>query len=79
MSIDFISAEDGKIVLFSNNKVVKQSNKTEELAKSIAEFGMKNCIVSSSVEFSSEFGFADDNAMKIIEIAIEKAKEKCNE
>ena len=33
-------------------------------------------VVSSSVEFSSEFGFSDDNAMEIVEIAIEKAKEK---
>tara|TARA_A100000172_G_C3007228_1_gene98415 strand:+ start:293 stop:523 length:231 start_codon:yes stop_codon:yes gene_type:complete len=76
MSIDFISAEDGKIVLYSNKKILQRSNKTEELAKSIAEFGIKDCIVSSSVEFSSEFGFADDNAMEIVEIAIEKAKEK---
>ena len=76
MRIDFISAEGGQIVLFANNKVVKRSNKIEELARSIAKNGIKDCIVSSSVEFSSEFGFADDNAMEIVELAIEKAKEK---
>ena len=76
VSIDFISAEDGKIVLHANEKIVKRSNKAEELAKSIARYGTKDCIVSSSVEFSSEYGFADNNAMKIVELAIEKAKEK---
>ena len=76
MSIDFISAEDGKIVLHAKKKIVKRSNKIEELARSIAKNGIKDCIVSSSVEFSSEFGFADDNAMEIVKLAIEKAKRK---
>ena len=75
MSIDFISAEDGKIVLHANKKIVKRSNKPGELAKSIAKYGTKNCIVSSSVEFSSEYGFADDNAMEIVDLALKKAKE----
>ena len=75
MSIDFISAEDGKIVLHANKKIVKRSNKVGELAKSIAKYGTKDCIVLSSVEFSSEYGFADDNAMEIVDLAIKKAKE----
>jgi hypothetical protein len=75
MSIDFISAEDGKIVLHANKKIVKRSNKVGELAKSIAKYGTKDCIVSSSVEFSSEYGFANDNAMEIVDLAIKKAKE----
>ena len=75
MSIDFITAEDGKIVLHANKKIVKRSNKVEELANSIAKHGTKNCIVSSSVEFSSEYGFANDNAMEIVDLAIKKAKE----
>lgn len=75
MSIDFISAEDGKIVLHANKKIVKRSNKVEELANSIAKHNTKNCIVSSSVEFSSEYGFANDNAMEIVDLAIKKAKE----
>ena len=75
MNIDLISAEDGKIALHANKKIVKRSNKVEELAKSIAKHGTKNCIVSSSVEFSSEYGFANDNAMEIVDLAIKKAKE----
>ena len=73
--IDFISAEDGKIVLHVSKKIVKRSNKAGELAKSIAKYGTKDCIVSSSVEFSSEYGFTDDNAMEIVDLAIKKAKE----
>ena len=75
MSIDFISAADGKILLHANQKIVKRSNDVDELAKSIAKHGTKDCIISSSVEFSSEHGFTDDNAMSIVELAIEKARE----
>jgi len=77
--IDFISALDGKILLHANREIVERSANVDELAGVLVKHGTKNCIISSSVEFSEEDGFPDNDAMDIVEKAIDKAKEQRNE
>ena len=72
--IDFISALDGKILLHANEEIVSRSANVDELAKVFAKHGTKNCIVSSSVDFSEEEGFPKGDAMDLVEKAIEKSK-----
>ena len=74
--IDFISALDGKILLHTEDEIVKRSANMDELADVFVKHGTKNCFISSSVEFSNENGFPDNDAMDIVEKAIDKAKEK---
>ena len=73
--IYFISALDGKILLHTKDEIVKRSANVDELAGVLVKHGTKNCIISSSVEFSDEDGFPDNDAMDIVEKAIDKAKE----
>ena len=75
MPIYFISALDGKILLHTKDEIVKRSANVDELARVLVKHGTKNCIISSSVEFSDEDGFPDNDAMDIVEKAIDKAKE----
>ena len=74
--IDFISALDGKILLHANEEIVSRSANVDELAGVFARHGTKNCIVSSSVDFSEEEGFPKGDAMDLVEKAIEKSKHK---
>jgi len=75
-TIDFISALDGKILLHADREIVSRSANVDELAGVLVKHGTKNCIISSSVEFSEEEGFPEGDAMDVVEKAIEKSKER---
>tara|TARA_X000001316_G_C917027_1_gene31278 strand:+ start:922 stop:1146 length:225 start_codon:yes stop_codon:yes gene_type:complete len=67
MIIDFITAKNGAIEMFSNNTLVATARTAEQVAKAIREFGVERSVgASSSMDFADEEGFAHwDDANKL--------------
>ncbi len=73
MNINFVTAKDGKIELHAEHVVVASSCSSEELAKEMEYHGLADSGVyhSSSMDFASEDGFANDgDAWEIFDDAI---------
>lgn len=75
-TIDFISAVDGKVCLYSGSELVVASDSAEFLAAAIfeADLDLSGAYGSSSMDFASEYGFDYDSAaMDLLHRAMEMA------
>ena len=75
--IKFISADEGKIIFTietANGEIEIATNDITEGAELIWEFGTASaCYFSSSMDFASEYGFANnDSARKLYDAMAEK-------
>lgn len=75
--IKFLSADEGKLIFhLSNNKKVT-SNDPKVIAEVLSKYSVHDYYCSSSMEFASEHGFANNNsAIKLFDKA-ERLQSKC--
>jgi len=60
--INFIAAKNGNIELYAGDKLVLASSKVSEISFCLACEGLSDGVsFSSSMDFASEYGFADMN------------------
>jgi len=74
--INFISAENGMIQMFAGNQMVAEACTAKSICNFVQEHGLvEEAMMSSSMEFASEYGFEGDghaielwhSAMKMLE------------
>lgn len=77
MQVEFISANDGKIELYSDvDTLITSCSTAEDLATAIRTWNLdfSNTYASSSMDFASEYGFSNnDEARNILMTALEIA------
>ena len=65
--IDFITANNGQIEMFSNNSSVAKAATAKSIAYFLQENGFDGSVMaSSSMDFASEEGFDSDDDAKIL-------------
>ena len=77
MVINYISAVDGRVCLYSGSELMVGSNDPEILADMIRKMGLEfgYAYASSSMHFASEYGFQNDtDAFEILNKAAELAQ-----
>ena len=65
--VDFVSAHNGGIQMYSDSGLVGWGNTAESVAYVLNTKGISSTVMaSSSMDFASEEGFATDNGAKIL-------------